>query len=226
MDLLRKYSFGIFDNEAFTYVLFEDDKVWMSINPMEMRTAAKAIENGYGDVLVLGGGLGYYPLMVSLKENVSSVHIVESNPVIFKLLNEKIIPQFPNNKVTIELSDAYKYLDSMRKAYDTIYIDVWEDNVTGMNDYLKFVKYEEKYPSAHFDYWLENSLLDSIIANIAQYFSAKLGTEEYQKYFSFVAPGLWRYMEDIEDTIDRPEQAEYYMSRRFVKDLCKKIEKL
>ena len=223
-NLLRKYSIGVFDNEAFTSVLRSPEFVWMSINPMEINTARQAISNAYGNVLVLGGGLGYYPYMVSLKENVTSVTIVEANSSIKNLLEAIIIPQFPGKKVTIIHDDAYDFLKrSTPWKFDSVYIDTWKDNVDGAADYKKFMKYESIHPDSHFDYWLENSILDDTIVNIYQYFSAKLGTEEYQKYFSMIAPDLWSYLETIHDTISRPEQMDYYLTRIYAKQVLKNI---
>lgn len=85
------------------------------------------------------------------------------------------------------------------------------------------MKYESIHPDSHFDYWLENSILDDTIVNIYQYFSAKLGTEEYQKYFSMIAPDLWSYLETIHDTISRPEQMDYYLTRIYAKQVLKNI---
>lgn len=219
--LMKKYSIGIFDSFAYTYVLKNKDFVWMSINPMEIKTAEKAIQRSHGNVLVLGGGLGYYPYMVSQKDNVDSITIIEGDKRIKDILEYSIIPQFNNNKVKIIHEDAHRFMESnIGKKFDSIFIDIWPDNVKGTEEYKRFVKYEEKYPEAEFDYWLEDSILDSIIVNIYQYFSAKLGTAEYQKYFSLIAPDLWNYLESVSDTISRPEQMNYYLSKKFAKEVA------
>ena len=221
--LMRKYTVGVFDRPAFTYVLKNDQFVWMSINPMEVKTAAPAIKKATGSVLVLGGGLAYYPYMISLKEDVSSIHIVETNEDVYEILDKYILPQFPNNKVKLIKSDAYDYINNTEEKYNTVYIDIWQDNVQGFEDYKKFVKFENKFPKARFDYWLEGSLLDSVIVNIYQYFSAKLGTDDYQRYFAAVAPDLWKYMENLNITIDRPDQMNYYLTRDFAKKVLKEM---
>lgn len=220
-NLMKKYSIGIFDSLAYTYVLKNNSFVWMSVNPMEIKTAEKAIQRAHGNVLVLGGGLGYYPYMVSLKNEVKSITIVEGNKQIKDILEFSILPQFKNNKVKIIHDDAYQFMNTnIGQKYDSIFIDVWPDNVKGTEEYKKFVKYEGKYPEAAFDYWLEDSILDSIIVNIFQYFSAKLGTTEYQNYFSLIAPDLWTYLESLHDTISRPEQMSYYLSKKFAKEVA------
>lgn len=223
-DLLRKFSVGMFDGPSCSYVLKENDTVWMSVNPMEMKTAGKAIASASGNVLVFGGGLGYYPFMVSLKEEVKSVTIVEKDPVIYQILHDLILPQFPNTKTQIVEADAYEYIENLDpEKTDSVYIDIWPDNVTGFEDYKRFVKYEDRYPSIHFDYWLEDSILDTAVVNIYQYFGAKLGTEEYQKYFALIAPELWKCMEGKTDRIERPEHMSYFLTRKFAKEVLKEM---
>lgn len=223
-NLLRNYAVGMFDGPACSYVLKENDTVWMSVNPMEIRTAEKGIANARGNVLVFGGGLGYFPLMASLKEEVETVTVIEKDPAVCRILNELVIPQIPNGKVAVAEADAFEYIRSLdRGKYNTAYFDIWPDNVTGFDDYKKLVKYEDVYPEIHFDYWLEDSILDTFIINIFQYFSAKLGTDKFQEYFAMVAPDLWKFMESRQDRIERPEQMDYYLTRRYAKEILKKI---
>lgn len=222
--MLRKYAVGIFDSMTYTYVLKCNDMVWMSVNPMEIKTIGKAILHATGNVLVLGGGLGYYPYMVSLKDNVESITIVEQNKTIKDILDISILPQFPNKKASIILDDAFTFMKkNSGKKYDSIFIDIWPDNVQGAKDYAYFVKFEEKYPEARFDYWLEDSILDNMIVNIYQYFGAKLGTKQYQNFFAMTAPDLWEYLESIHDTVSRPDQMDYYLTRAYAKETIKKM---
>lgn len=217
-DLLRKFPIGIFDDTAFIYVLKNKDFVWMSICPMEINTMYKHIKTAKGKVLVLGGGLAYYPYMISLKEDVSEITIIESDERIFHIIEDIILPQFKNHKTQIILCEAEQYIkNNSLSHYDTVFFDIWEDNISGAEYMKKFAKYELKYPEIQFQYWLEDSILDSFIINIAEYFSAKLGTDEYQDFFCRVAPDIWEYMESIGDIIKRPSQLDYYLTRDFAK---------
>lgn len=222
-DLLRKYKLGVFNNSCDSYVLYENDDVWMSVNPMEIETSRKAISNASGNVLVLGCGIGYVPYMMSLKENVKKITIIEQSDEVIQIFKEVILPEFHTDKIEIVKADAFTYLDVSAEKYDYIYVDVWKDNVNGLEDYKFFVKYEDKFPNTKFDYWLENSLLDTVIVNIYQYFSAKLGTEDYQRFFATVSPDLWNVLEKIDDSIDRPDQMSYYLTRSFAKKVLKSI---
>lgn len=222
-DLLRKYKLGVFNNPCDSYVLYENDDVWMSVNPMEIETSRKAISNASGNVLVLGCGIGYVPYMMSLKENVKRITIIEQSDEVIQIFKEVILPEFHTDKIEIVKADAFTYLDVSAEKYDYVYVDVWKDNVNGLEDYKFFVKYEDKFPNTKFDYWLENSLLDTVIVNIYQYFSAKLGTEDYQRFFATVSPDLWNVLEKIDDSIDRPDQMSYYLTRSFAKKVLKSI---
>lgn len=218
-DLLKKYTIGIFDDPAFTYVLKNIDFVWMSICPMEINTMCKHINSAEGKVLVLGGGLAYYPYMISLKDNVSEITIIESDERIYHLIKDMILSQFKSKKTKIILDDAEEYIENNNLSYyDTVFFDIWKDNITGAECMKKFTKYELCYPNIKFQYWLEDSILDSFVINIAEYFSAKLGTVEFQDFFHKVAPDIWDYMESIEDTITRPDQLDYYLTRKFARN--------
>ena len=223
-DLSRSYKIGIFDGPAYTYVLKENDQVWMSINPMEMATAASAIAHATGKVLILGGGLAYVPYMISLKDEVSSITIVEKNEDVFRLISDHILPQFPNKKVTIVNADAYEYLDAAAAdAFDFIYIDTWIDNVEGFHEYKRFLPYEEKFKCARFDYWLEQSIFDDVIVMIYQYFSAKLGNESSMQYYSMLFPDFWNYFEKDDTVIKRPDEFSYYLTSSYAKNVLKEL---
>ena len=217
-DLRHHLHIGVFDGPARTYVLKNNDFVWMSICPMEINTMAKSINEASGSVLVLGGGLAYYSYMVSIKESVTDVTIIEKDPKIYEVIKEYILPQFPNKKCSILLDDATDFIERTDlSCYNTVFFDIWEDNLTGADYYKDYVKCELQYPDTKFQYWLEDSILDTFVVNISEYFNAKLGTEESQRLFKVLAPDLWDYMESINDTIKRPEQIDYYLTKKIAK---------
>ena len=61
----------------------------MLITPNEIETMKKSISEATGNVLTYGLGLGYYAYMVSMKENVESVTIVEKDKEIIDLFKKK-----------------------------------------------------------------------------------------------------------------------------------------
>ena len=70
--------------------------VWMSVSPNEIYTVQKHIDMAKGNVLTLGCGMGYFAYMASLKEDVSSIIIIEIEDSVIKLLEDEILPQFKN----------------------------------------------------------------------------------------------------------------------------------
>ncbi|WP_097005303.1 hypothetical protein [Lacrimispora amygdalina] len=225
-ELMKTFKLGIFDGPAYTYTLKENGSILDSVGPYEINTMKKHINSATGNVLVFGSGLAYYPYMLSLKNNVFKVVIVESDEPIYNFIRRNILPLFSNNKVEIILSDYENYMEShVNLNYDTVFLNCWRDTCSGAECIQKFAKYELLYPNSKFQYWLEDSILDTYVINIEEYFNAKVGTDEYQDFFKQVNPDLWRYMESIEDTISRPDQINYYLTRKFAKKYLTSITK-
>ena len=66
--------------------------------------------SAFGNVLTFGLGLGYYAYMVSEKESVESVTIVEMNEDVIQLFKKYVLPQFKNaEKIKIIKADAFEY---------------------------------------------------------------------------------------------------------------------
>ncbi len=148
-------SFSFF-NQKFPFIAINHKGVtWMSITPNEIETMEKAVKAAYGDVVVYGLGLGYYPYMISLKEIVNEIVIVEKDKDIIELFKKYILPQFKHKeKITIINADAFEYMQETR-YFDCAFVDLWHDPLDGIELYLK-TKKTEKEETQYF-YWLESS---------------------------------------------------------------------
>ena len=157
-------------SEKFTFpTVFENGVEWMAIKPNEIETMREHIEKARGCVLVYGLGLGYFAYMISLKENVNSVTIVERDESVIKLFKNHILPQFENrDKIKIVKSDAFSFAENemSKTAYDFVFTDLWHDVSDGTEMYIKMKKYESKLPNAEFAYWIEKSILSAIRVRI------------------------------------------------------------
>ena len=139
--------------------LSHKDEVWMSITPNEINTMQPYIDVAKGDVLVLGLGLGYYPFMVSLKDGVKSVTIIEMDKTIIDIFKKNILPFFPHKeKIHIVEADAFNYLKNNKNEYTTVFADLWHNPVDGLPLYIK-LKQLEKSSHTIYQYWLEKSLI-------------------------------------------------------------------
>lgn len=156
--------------ESFSFpTVFENGIEWMAIKPNEIETMKGPIREAHGNVLVLGLGLGYYTYMISEKENVDSITVVERDKSVIELFENQILPQFKNkHKITVVCMDAFDYMENnaREKKFDFQFADLWHDISDGTELYLKLRKKEFLSPRTEYSYWIEKSILSGIRANI------------------------------------------------------------
>lgn len=139
----------------------ENGREWMTVTPNEINTMKKAIGSAFGNALTFGLGLGYYTYMVSLKDNVDSITVVERDPEVISLFEKYVLPQFENrHKVRVIRADAFEYADNHLKngGYDHVFTDLWHDPSDGMELYLKMKEREHLCPDTVFEYWIEKTI--------------------------------------------------------------------
>lgn len=184
-DYLEIQKVGYF-NKAISYpVLKHDNTVWMSITPNEIATMEGAINDANGKVLVLGLGLGYYQYMISNKDNVKQITIIEKDENIIQLFKQYILPQFKyKEKIKIVHDDAFSFLDANKEDFDYCFLDLWHSPEDGLPLYLRLRKYEYKYKNTTFNYWLHKSILAMYrrcYLTVIQENLMGFGDENYQK---------------------------------------------
>lgn len=158
----ERTPFGFFKNEFPYLALKENDVTWMSVTPHEINTMKDSISKARGHVITLGLGLGYYSFMVSNKDDVSKVTIVEMNQKVIDIFKQEILPFFPHKeKIEIIKDDAFKYLDKEIEG-DYLFADLWHLPEDGLPMYAKIANLEKKNPQIKFEYWIEKSMLTLI----------------------------------------------------------------
>lgn len=153
---------GFFEEEFKFPAVLENERIWMTVTPNEIETMKQPVEAAFGRVLTFGLGLGYYAYMVSEKDTVDSVTVVERNPDVIKLFQTSILPQFKHaDKIRIINADAFEYAASrlQQERYDVIFTDLWHDVSDGMDLYLRMKTFEKQSPESLFLYWIEQSIL-------------------------------------------------------------------
>lgn len=143
--------------EGYKYpAVLENNREWMLITPNEIETMERPINEATGNVLTYGLGLGYYAYMVSMKEDVKTVTIVEKDKEIIELFNKYILPQFRfKDKIRIINMDAFEYFKK-NIYYDFVFVDIWHDPSDGIDLYLKFKSLEKK--NIKYSYWIEDTI--------------------------------------------------------------------
>ena len=158
-------NIGFFDKEFSFPTVFENGIEWMAIKPNEIETMKVPIEKANGKVVTFGLGMGYFAYMASLKENVSSVTIVERDKNVISLFKTHILPYFQNaNKIKIVESDAFDYVKNQMSSegFDYAFVDLWHDTSDGVDLYVKMKKLEHFSKNTKFEYWIEKSILVTI----------------------------------------------------------------
>ncbi len=152
---------GFFETEFKYPAILENERIWMTVTPNEIETMKEPVEQAFGNVLTYGLGLGYYTYMISEKENVDSITVVEMNEDVINLFQTHILPQFKNQqKIKIIKADAFEYAQkSMSKGqFDFVFTDLWHDVSDGIDLYLKMKLFEKRCPNTKFTYWIEKSI--------------------------------------------------------------------
>lgn len=161
-DYYREISkIGFLDHEFPFPAIMKDNIIWMSITPNEILTMQQSIERSKGKVITFGLGLGYYPFMCSLKNEVESITIIEFDENIINLFKKHLLPLFPNKeKIKIIHSDAFQYLkeNNINKLFDFAFMDIWHDGEDGLPLYIHLKKFEEN-THCKIDYWIEDSII-------------------------------------------------------------------
>lgn len=152
---------GFFEKVFRFPAIYENDVLWMSVTPNEINTMKEPIQKSFGRVLTFGLGLGYFSYMSSLKDNVTSVTIVEKDKTVIELFVKYILPQFKNkHKITIINMDVYDFLDKKMNNvdYDFVFVDIYHDAGDGLEVYKKISPYENKFREVVFSYWIKKTI--------------------------------------------------------------------
>ncbi len=158
---------GFFKEEFEFPAVLEDGNEWMTLTPVDLDTSDDAIERAHGKVVTFGLGLGYYTYMVSEKENVESITVVEKSSDVIALFKEYILPQFSHpEKVKIVNEDAFVYAEHTMPGeyFDVAFVDTWRDASDGAPMYERMKRLEHLSPDTEFIYWIENFLISRLRA--------------------------------------------------------------
>lgn len=153
---------GFFDETVSFPVVWEKNRVWMSIVLSEIQSMKEPVQKASGKVITYGLGLGYYLFMCSQKKDVSSVTAVEINPAMIDLFKKDILPYFPHKeKVHIIHADAMEFVKRQKDGdYDYAFSDFWAGFYDGLLLYTKFYPLTVRFHRTEHSYWIEKCFID------------------------------------------------------------------
>lgn len=155
---------GYFTEEYPFPAVLENGVEWMTVTPNEAETMKEPIRAAHGNALTLGLGLGYYAFHVLQKPSVAKLTVVERDPCAISLFREHLLPQFPHaEKLEIVTADAFDFLKTTKKQFDSVFCDLWHDPSDGLELYLRLRRLERSLaPRTPYSYWIEPTLLSSL----------------------------------------------------------------
>ena len=167
-DMIIKPSFVeippiAFFEEGFSFpAVLEDGNEWMTLTPVDVDTCEEQIRKAQGKVVTFGLGLGYFTYMVSEKDEVESITVVEKSENVIRLFEKHILPKFSHReKVRIVNADAFEYAECEmpKENFNYAFVDTWRDASDGLPMYEKMKALEYLSPNTEFDYWIENFII-------------------------------------------------------------------
>lgn len=220
---------GYFLNDYKYLCLKKDNITWMSITPHEINTMKYYIEQVKGNVLVLGLGLGYFPYMISQKDEVKQIDIIELDKNVIEIFNSFLKPKFNYiNKINIINQDMFKYVKEHElKNYSYIFCDVYHDNLDGLEIYLKLKSLEKYLISTRVFYWIEETFICNIRRIMLDLFYESINNisskESYEnKVFDELFNKLSIYFKDLK--IDSYDQIHNLLKDDSIKEIVTKLD--
>lgn len=188
-------SLGFFKEDFRFPAVLEGGNEWMTLTPVDLDTSDAAIEAAHGKVVTFGLGLGYYAFMVSEKDSVESITVVEKSEKVIELFKKYVLPCFSHpEKVHIVCADAFEYAEAEmpRERFDYAFVDTWRDASDGAPMYKKMKALEHLSPSTEFSYWIENFLRSRLRAELTEKYMRLYDEGKLEKRYSEIVSELER----------------------------------
>ena len=188
-------------------------------SPSESYTNDPAAKKATGKVLTFGLGIGYFSYMALLNPQVKQLTVIEKAPEVISLFNKYLLPQFPKSKkIEIIQGDAFDYFkEDYLKAFDYIYVDIWQNNQDGLPIIEKLL--QQAHPKDEkLDFWIEDSCMETLWTLVYYYF--------HDIYFNTHSPIASEYQTEVKkikkyfdrnsETITEVETLQYCLYDRTV----------
>lgn len=109
----RMRSMITFDAPTLIPVLWDtkEQKVWMSLTPMEVVTQRQGIARARGHVLMAGLGMGWLADRVLAKPGVTRVTIVDIRPDVVEVFGRPLQDKYGKDKCKLVTDDVWNYLN-------------------------------------------------------------------------------------------------------------------
>jgi hypothetical protein len=122
--VLRGYFRGL-QTAAENYVLTRDDRLWMSLSPVETESLAPHVPRMRGHVVIAGLGMGLALYNALLRPAVRRITVVERDSEVIALFDKIRGPEWPcADRFRIAQADALTWRSPV--PVDYLYADIWD----------------------------------------------------------------------------------------------------
>jgi hypothetical protein len=175
---------GYFNDAARYPVITRDGKLFCALDPQYLETMKKQLPAASGDVLILGLKMGVYPYLVSGKDSVRTVTIIEQDPDVIAMFEEVILPQIPHaEKIIVLQEDPLAFVQKeWKKEYNFVLSCTDQDSLKATVSYLTIKQTEKKHKKTKFAYWIEESILSNIKSALLVELMAQTSDEPERMY--------------------------------------------
>ena len=235
-------SLGYFSSSFKYLALDKNDETWMSIIPHEINTMKEDIKKINGNVVIYGLGLGYFIYLLSLKEEVNKIIVIEKDKEIINIFKEYIFKLFnknSQNKIIVKEDDAFKfnetklinnkYIDKdVNIIINYAYIDIYHNPLDALPSYIRFIQNEYKNNEITYFYWIEESIICYIRRIIISIFEEALSSYDDKDYIdnddylnNFINK-LYRYLKNL--NFNSYNDISSLLTKEKIKEICKDLK--
>lgn len=235
-------SLGYFSSSFKYLALDKNDETWMSIIPHEINTMKEDIKKINGNVVIYGLGLGYFIYLLSLKEEVNKIIVIEKDKEIINIFKEYIFKLFnknSQNKIIVKEDDAFKfnetklinnkYIDKdVNIIINYAYIDIYHNPLDALPSYIRFIQNEYKNNEITYFYWIEESIICYIRRIIISIFEEALSSFDDKDYIdnddylnNFINK-LYRYLKNL--NFNSYNDISSLLTKEKIKEICKDLK--
>jgi predicted methyltransferase len=175
-------SFGYCKSDFLHPCIRIENVIHHFVAPEVINKYESIIEKANGNLLCLGLGIGYFPYMASLKDDVKEITIVEKDQDLIDIFNLKILPQFEyKGKINIIKADPIVYIHKLKENnYDYCVVDISANPCESLKNYIRLKKEERIHNDIKFLYYDEIRILLEIREFVMMEILCDItGTSEY-----------------------------------------------
>lgn len=146
-----------------TPIFYFNGEEYLTLMPSEMKALNRYVKEAKGRVCVIGLGIGYFPYMCALKDEVEAITIIEDNSTARGLFESKLLPLLGEkaSKISIIDEDAIDYIQEtqLKRDYAYTFINTFGDLseamlwAEGIENILK-----NQSGTGKVTYWLERGI--------------------------------------------------------------------